>query len=84
MRKRETSIVATHSRSDIPSKREPLPHHKLGLQYTASGYGRRIPSEWMVKLPGSNRWRRVYVCIYSNTGTAYVPDRNGDWHVITD
>lgn len=76
------TIIATTDIGDLPHKRVPLWHHTLGLQYTSSGYGRRIPSEWMVQLPGSPRWRRVYVCIYSNSGTAYV-DVPGGWHVIT-
>lgn len=41
-----------------------------GLSYTASGYGKRIPTEYMVKFNG--KWRRVYCCIYSNAGTLYI------------
>jgi hypothetical protein len=36
----------------------------------ASGYGNKIPSEWLVKVGG--RWHRVYVIQYSNAGSAYI------------
>jgi hypothetical protein len=51
-------------------KESPLWWHERGLSYTASGYGRRIPSRYMVRHNG--RWRRVYVCQYGNAGTAYI------------
>lgn len=54
----------------VPCKREPMTHHKLGLSWTATGYGNRIPSEWLVKLHG--RWRRVYIRQYTNSATAYI------------
>lgn len=76
------TIVARSDIGDLPHKQAPLAHHKLGLQWTRSGYGKRIPSTWMVQLPDSPRWRRVYVCCYSNSGTAYV-EVPGGWHVIT-
>lgn len=74
-------IVATHNLEDLESKDEPLPHHVAGLSFTRSGYGRRIPTRKMVKLPDSPRWRRVYCCIYSNIGTCYVL-QGKDWIVI--
>ena len=37
---------------------------------SATGYGRRIPTSYMVKHNG--KWRRVYVCCYGNSGTAYI------------
>jgi hypothetical protein len=64
---------------------------KKRRSYTKSGYGRRIPTSRMVRLPGEARWRRVYVCIFSNSGTAYVEDRKTPkadgrpgWIVISD
>ena len=74
-------IIARHSLDSLERKEAPLPHHKLGLSYTASGYGRKLPTRWMVKLPGSPRWRRVYCCCYSNAGTCYVT-AGEDWIVI--
>lgn len=50
--------------------------------YSASGYGRKIPTRYMVRI--GNRWRRVYVCCISNSGTAYV-GKPGAWsHVVDD
>lgn len=54
----------------VPCRRAPMAHHKAGLQWTATGYGSRIPTEWQVQLHG--RWRRVYLRIFSNAGTAYI------------
>lgn len=48
-------------------------HHEKGLSYTASGYGKRIPTRHKVFF--NDRWRRVYVCCFSNSGTAYI----GEW-----
>lgn len=47
----------------------------------ALGYGRRIPTRYMVRLTDSRRWRRVYCCCYSNAGTCYV-ESNGGWLVV--
>ena len=41
-----------------------------GLSFTATGYGSRIPTRYMVKFNG--RWRRVYCRQYSNVGTLYI------------
>lgn len=37
---------------------------------SATGYGPKIPTSYMLKY--LNRWRRVYVAIYSNSGTPWV------------
>ena len=85
-----TTIRARIPFSELPSMRDPLPHHDMGLSYTASGYGDRIPTVYKVQLPGSTRWRRVYCCIHSNAGTLYVEHRGKlptdriEWTVITD
>ena len=49
---------------------EPLPHPKMGRQYTATGYGAKIPTEKMAIILG--RSYRVYSMIFSNIGTNYV------------
>ena len=54
----------------VESKIDPLPWQTMGLQYTASEYGSRIPTRYKVKFNG--RWRRVYCRIYSNVGTLYI------------
>jgi len=48
--------------------------------YSATGYGRKIPTQWRVQLT-DKVWRRVYVCCYSNSGTAYVLQA-GKWLVV--
>ena len=48
----------------------PMAHHKLGLTYTSTGYGKRIPSPYKVHVLG--RDRRLYTCIFANIGTSYV------------
>ena len=67
--------------SDLEHKVELLWWQKQGLSYTASGYGKKIPTHHMVKLPDDTRWRRVYCCIYSNSGTCYVV-KNNEWIII--
>ena len=39
------------------------------------GYGRKITTNYMVKTAGSNRWRRVYCCIFGNSGTLYIESK---------
>lgn len=64
----------------VESKHAPMRHHKLGRMWSASGYGKRIPSEWLVKFNG--KWRRVYVICYSNSGTAYIGRHGTDSFMI--
>lgn len=51
-------------------KTKPLLWQEKGLQYTASGYGSKIPTQFMVK--HGKQWKRVYCRIYSNIGTLYI------------
>lgn len=48
-----------------------LPWQKSGLSYTATGYGEKIPTRYMVRTI-DQKWRRVYCAIFSNIGTTYV------------
>ena len=48
---------------------------------TVSGYGAKIPSEYMVKLRG--RWRRVYVACFGNASTHYV-GKPGNWEFVIE
>ena len=43
---------------------------KQNLMFTASGYGSKIPTRYMVQV--ENIWRRVYCCCYSNVGSLYI------------
>jgi len=54
----------------VPAKINELAWQKAGRQFTASGYGRRIPTRYMVRF--GSKWRRVYCCQISNAGTCYV------------
>lgn len=51
------------------------------LFYSASGYGRAIPTQYMVQLR-DKRWRRVYVCCFSNAGTAYIKTKDDAFTVV--
>lgn len=55
---------------EVESKESPLYWQEKGLTYTATGYGKRIPTRYMVRYNG--KWRRVYCAIYSNIGTCYI------------
>lgn len=57
----------------------PLWWQSQGLQYTASGYGRKIPTRNKIRHAG--RLKRVYCCIYSNIGTCYIID-HGKWLIL--
>lgn len=37
-----------------------------------TGYGSKLPTEYMVHFNG--RWRRVYAICFSNVSTFYIPD----------
>lgn len=53
---------------------------KAGLSYTASGYGFRIPTQYMVRR--NNKWRRVYACCFSNVSTLYIGPSLERGHIV--
>lgn len=57
-----------------------LPWQDRGLSWTASGYGDRIPTKWVVRWNG--RWRRVYCYIHSNIGTLFIGKRLANGIVV--
>jgi hypothetical protein len=67
--------------STVPfeAKETTLWWQEKGLSYTATGYGRKIPTRYMVRIQG--RWRRVYACQISNAGTCYI-GKPGAWEYI--
>jgi len=65
-------ILHTLYLDEIENKVDLLWWQKKGLSYNRTGYGRKIPTTRIVKLPGSGRWRRVYYCSYSNSRTYFV------------
>lgn len=48
----------------------PLDWQRAGLQKTASGYGTKIPTAYVLKYQG--RTRRIYSDQYSNAGRTYI------------
>lgn len=54
----------------VPNDEKPLRHHTLGLSYTATGYGAKLPTRYRVRFNG--RWYRVYSVCYSNVSSEYV------------
>lgn len=54
----------------LPCKEVLLWWQKRGLMYTATGYGSKIPTRYMVQWKG--RWYRVYCSIFSNSGTCFI------------
>lgn len=53
-------------------KRQPLWWHLQGLSQTASGYGRKLTTDRVIKIEGEKIWRRVYCVCFSNSGSVYV------------
>lgn len=48
----------------------PLEWQKKGLRETASGYGKKLTTQYKVR--HQNKMRRVYCHIFSNVGSLYV------------
>ena len=53
---------------------------KAPLNPYKTGYGRRIPTQYRVRV-FDQKWRRVYVVQYSNAGTAYILYKNEAFRV---
>lgn len=56
---------------------------KRGLQQTATGYGRKLTTEYMLHLPDSPKPYRVYAICFSNTASFYIL-RKGDALYLRD
>ena len=65
----------------VDIKESMLPWQEKGLSYTASGYGSKIPTRYMVKFEG--RWRRVYAACHGNASTCYLAKGN-EWLCTVD
>lgn len=61
-------------------KVSPMAHHLRGLSWTASGYGERIPTQYMIRVDG--RWRRVYAYHVSNAETLFIGKSLRDGTII--
>ena len=69
------AIVGYLNMEDLEKKETKAPRNPYQM-----GYGRKIPTCLMVKV--SNRWRRVYVALFGNSGTYYITSGKEDWIVI--
>ena len=70
------ATLHTHDKSpsiETEALERPLPHHIAGVSFTATGYGRKIPTPFVVRY--RNRWRRVYCAVFGNAGSAYIEDK---------
>ena len=56
--------------SPMAESERPLEWQRRGLQYTATGYGTKIPTSKVIRW-SDGRERRVYCDIYSNAGSCY-------------
>ena len=56
--------------SPMSEAERPLDWQRRGLQYTATGYGTKIPTSKAIKW-SDGKVRRVYCDIYSNRGSCY-------------
>ena len=63
-------FTGRHTEEKVEGLYSPMRHHAAGLSYTATGYGDKLPTPYMVRYTG--RWRRVYCRIFSNIGTLYI------------
>ena len=75
MKASETTLAITgqapnYNYTPLPTFDNPTWWQLQGLSYTATGYGKKIPTSHMVK--HNNRLKRVYCTIFSNTGTLYI------------
>ena len=66
----KTATLHVEPATEITLTHKPLDWQKSGLQYTASGYGSRIPTEWVTMYV--SKLRRVYCTVYSNNGTCWI------------
>lgn len=53
---------------------------KRGLSFTKSGYGSKIPTQYMVY--HSNRLKRVYIIIYSNSGSLFIMNKGKREYIL--
>lgn len=63
----------------FPTRENLLPWQVRGLIYTATGYGKKIPTRKQLFILG--RWRRVYSDIFANSGVCYVIVNGQEVHV---
>lgn len=55
---------------ELTAEQHILDWQLAGLQKTATGYGKKIPTSWKVHYLG--KLRRIYQDVYSNSGVSYI------------
>lgn len=63
--------TVTYLEDDYVVWENPLRHHVLGLTYTATGYGAKLPTRYMLTLNGGCL-RRIYATCFSNVASYWV------------
>lgn len=63
-------VAAIVNGQSVAYRHAPMSHHLAGLQWSATGYGKRIPTQHMVHVRG--RWRRVYAYSFSNVCSLFI------------
>ena len=66
---------------DFLAERRPFTGHPCAGR-NQMGYGRKIPTDYAIRL--GSRWYRVYVCCFSNAGTAYINVKGYPFLVVLD
>lgn len=64
----------------VPELRPFRGHPETGRN--SMGYGKKIPTDYAIRI--GSRWHRVYVCCFSNAGTAYINTREHRFLVVLD
>jgi hypothetical protein len=66
-------VTATLDRTDATLVRAVKVDTDPPVVRTATGYGRKLPTAWLIKYGhGRDVWRRVYCVCFSNSGTLYI------------
>lgn len=81
METQDWTVAEPDTINAFPTRERMLPWQAEGLTWTATGYGAKIPSTRQAFVAG--RWRRIYVAVYSNSGTAYVMVK-GERRIVRD
>lgn len=55
---------------------------KTPISRSATGYGPKIPSGFMIRY--GNRWHRVYYMVYGNSGCPYIVSGGANLHLDID
>lgn len=65
--------------TEVPCKLD-APEYRHGQG--ADGYGVKIQSDHMIRLPHSRRWYRVYATQISNAGSLWVEAKGVRYHIM--